>query len=146
MKLVLLLNVATTLMMIGVIWIIQVVHYPLFSRVGIEAFTQYQAEHTSRITLVVMPLMVVEAITALLLVIQPPAQMPPTLFIIGLVLIGIIWGLTFFVHVPQHTQLSIGFDALNHQHLVRSNWVRTVLWSLRGVIMLWVTAQLLIHQ
>jgi hypothetical protein len=43
MEWVLLLNLASTGMMIGVIWFVQVVHYPLFGRVGRDGWTDYAA-------------------------------------------------------------------------------------------------------
>ena len=39
--LVLLANVASTLILVGLIWFVQVVHYPQFERVGSAAFADY---------------------------------------------------------------------------------------------------------
>ena len=55
-----LLHAIPTLLMTGVIWIIQVVHYPLYRRVGADAFADYEREHCARIAFVVLPLMVAE--------------------------------------------------------------------------------------
>ena len=41
----LLLNFASTWAMVGLIWLIQIVHYPLFSRVGADQFKLYEQEH-----------------------------------------------------------------------------------------------------
>jgi hypothetical protein len=38
------------------------------------------------------------------------------------------------VQVPLHERLSAGWDAAAHQRLVASNWVRTVLWTVRAVL------------
>ena len=59
MNYVLLANLSTTLFMVGVIWFVQVVHYPLFSRVGGEGFALYSKAH-SRLTTYVGPPMLVE--------------------------------------------------------------------------------------
>lgn len=64
MKWVILFNAASTLMMTGVIWFVQVVHYPLFAEVGRAEFAQYEASHSGLTTLIVAPLMLVELITA----------------------------------------------------------------------------------
>jgi hypothetical protein len=59
MKYVLLAHLAATLFMIGVIWFVQVVHYPLFSRVGPEKFSLYSEAHSRLTTYVVGPPMLV---------------------------------------------------------------------------------------
>ena len=55
---------AATLFMAGVIWIVQVVHYPLFARVGAAGYAAYQGAHVRLITYVVLPAMLVELATA----------------------------------------------------------------------------------
>ena len=65
MKLVFLAHLVSTLVMVGVIWTVQVVHYPLFAGVGADGWSAYEAAHQSRITLVVGPLMVAELVTNL---------------------------------------------------------------------------------
>ena len=65
MKYVLLAHVAATLFMVGVIWFVQVVHHPLFSRVGPEKFSLYSEAHSRLTTYVVGPPMLVEAVGTL---------------------------------------------------------------------------------
>ncbi|MDW8298139.1 MAG: hypothetical protein RML95_02260 [Anaerolineae bacterium] len=142
-NLIFLINLGATLAMFGAIWIVQVVHYPLFSRVGIESFRAYETAHTSLITLVVMPLMFAELITAFLLALQPPRGTPLIIAWIGLGLVGVTWLSTAFIQVPLHSKLSAGFDASAHQALVTTNWIRTIAWSLRAVLVLWMTWRLL---
>jgi hypothetical protein len=138
MRVVLLANVAATLLMTGTIWVIQLVHYPLFNRVGTESFRAYADAHTSAITCLVLPLMAVEALTALALVMQPLPipNVSPLVWWIGLALVGVVWFMTAFVHVPQHGQLAGGFDQATYQALVLSNWIRTLAWSARSALML----------
>ena len=50
-------HVAATLVMVGVIWFVQIVHYPLFSQVSEAAFNLYEAQHTRLTTYVVAPAM-----------------------------------------------------------------------------------------
>jgi len=141
MKTVILVNVAATLLMVGVIWIIQIVHYPLFNRVGLESFSRYSADHSKLITFVVLPLMLTEAITTLLLALDPPAGISPIVLWFGLGLVVLIWGSTFFVQVPLHSQLAAEFNTDSYAALVTSNWVRTIAWTVRGLIVLWLIAQ-----
>jgi hypothetical protein len=41
--LVLVLHLATTLLMVGLIWLVQIVYYPLFARVGDSSFAAYHS-------------------------------------------------------------------------------------------------------
>ena len=110
-KLILLSNVAATLYMVGLIWCIQLVHYPLFAQVGKEGFAAYEAAHSNLITPVVGLPMLVELVTAWLLLFfrSPAIGLAET--ITGLVLVVVIWLSTMFLQVPQHSILSAGFDA-----------------------------------
>lgn len=141
MKYIFLANLAATLFMIGVIWVIQVVHYPLFRNVGVEGFADYERLHSNLITLIVGPPMLLELATALLLLWQRPTAMPTWMAWIGVILVGVIWLSTAFLQVPQHTFLSAGFNAEAHRLLVTTNWIRTIAWSLRGGLLLWVAAK-----
>src|SRR4028119_1320023 len=76
MEWVLLLNLASTGVMIGVIWFVQVVHYPLFGGVGRDGWTDYAAAHGRRTTLVVGLPMLIERATGVPLVLRPPARRP----------------------------------------------------------------------
>ena len=53
--------------MFGLIWFVQIVHYPLFGLVGVSGFPTYQAAHQSRTTFVVFPLMLVEFVTSVVI-------------------------------------------------------------------------------
>ncbi|MEM1270514.1 MAG: hypothetical protein AAF752_11220 [Bacteroidota bacterium] len=131
-------HLAATLFMTGVIWIVQVVHYPLFAGVGIERFAAYEAAHARLITFVVMPAMLIELGTAFWLLADRPAWMPAWSVWLGVALLGAIWASTAFLQVPAHAALSQGFDAEVHSRLVNTNWVRTVAWSFRSSLLLWV--------
>ncbi len=64
-------QVASTLTMFGVIWFVQVVHYPLFARVGADGFAHYASLHATRTTWVVAPPMLVELATSVALLYPP---------------------------------------------------------------------------
>lgn len=128
-----LLHAIPTLLMTGVIWIIQVVHYPLYRRVGVASFAAYEKEHCARIAFVVLPLMTMELALASLLAIAPP-QGHATLARAGFALLAVVWLSTFFVQVPCHRRLEAGFDAVSADRLVATNWIRTVAWTLRSAI------------
>lgn len=137
LRVALLVNLVVTLFMTGVIWYVQVVHYPLFARVGQAAFPAYHALHTQWTTAVVGLPMVVELLASVwLLADRPPeVSLPVAGLLLGLTVV--IWGVTAFVSVPLHGQLSArGFDLGVIEQLVRTNWIRTVAWSARSAILL----------
>jgi hypothetical protein len=132
MGLVLDLHAASTLAMCGLIWFVQVVHYPLFAGVDGGDFAKYEARHQARTTLVVGPLMLVEAATAAIIVVRHPSA----LSMIGAVCVVLLWLSTGLIQVPLHRALSNGFNTRAHRRLVGTNWLRTALWSMRSVIAL----------
>jgi hypothetical protein len=126
----LLVNAVATCFMVGVIWFVQIVHYPLFSRVGESAFSEYERHHARRTGWVVAMPMILELVTAVAMVLA----MGDTLAWCGLSLLAVIWGSTVLLQVPAHRRLERGFDAITHRWLMKSNWIRTVAWSGRGLI------------
>jgi len=134
---VLLLHLAATLFMVGVIWFVQVVHYPLMASVGRAESAAYEQAHTRRTVWVVGPPMLVELVTAMSLLWVRPAGVSLTQSLVGVALLAVVWGSTQFVQVPCHERLSRAFDPGVHRRLVATNWVRTGAWSLRGLLVVW---------
>ncbi len=135
MKLVLLFHVFATLFMVGLIWFVQIVHYPLYSNVGREQFPEYERLHNRLTTWVVGPAMLLEVATAVVLLKSPPSG-STSLAWVALGLLALIWISTATLSVPAHNALTIEFSKIQHHQLVATNWIRTVAWSLRGVIVL----------
>ncbi|MBD3297674.1 MAG: hypothetical protein GF341_03385 [candidate division Zixibacteria bacterium] len=143
MRTVLFAHVFATLSMVGVIWFVQLVHYPMFATVDRAGFIEYHAVHMRRTSWVVVPLMFVEAISAGLLIWwTPPAISSLTLWIAA-ILLALIWISTFAVQVPLHNRLSRDGDPGTVKLLVATNWVRTVLWTARGLLVGWMVVHVL---
>lgn len=142
-KILLIVQLAATVSLTGIIWLIQIVHYPLFGYVGEEKYRLFHVAHMNQIAFVVAPLMIVEAVSAALLVFYPPQNSDLRLAWIGIGLVAAIWLSTFFLQVPLHEKLAQGFDAAAHRSLVVTNWIRTAAWSLRAALILWLTWQAL---
>ena len=143
---ILLANVVSTLFMVGLIWMVQVVHYPLFDDVGQENYIRYQQRHQNNITLIVGPVMLVELVTAILLLQHPIDGIDRSVVYAGIGLVVLIWLSTAFIQVPCHGKLANGFDPNAYQWLVNSNWIRTVAWTARGGLVTWMMAQVLSKQ
>ena len=137
MELIVILHAAATLFLTGLVWFVQLVHYPLMGETGRETFPRYELLHQRRTTWIVAPAMSAEALLALWLLLRRPAEIPfwPA------ALAG-IWVSTFAVQVPLHARLAAGFDPQAHRRLVLTNWWRTAAWSLRSLLALWLLGRL----
>ena len=133
-KILLIVQIASTLMLAGVIWVIQLVQYPFFSYVEKADFPKYHAAYTFWITPIVAPLMIVELLTAALILFYPPVYLDYKLFVFGLILCLAAWLSTFFIQIPLHDRLAAGFDAEAHAALVKTNWIRSLAWTARAVL------------
>ena len=123
--------------MTGLIWFVQIVHYPLMRRVGVEAFAGYAGAHARLTSWVVGPPMLIEAATSLTMVFRPPVGVSAGLAWSGLALVAAIWISTATLQVPQHRRLATGFEPSAHRSLVLTNWIRVLAWSLRAVLVLY---------
>ncbi|MEM7627907.1 MAG: hypothetical protein AAF356_00640 [Planctomycetota bacterium] len=132
-------HLLATAAMGGLIWFVQIVHYPLFARVGEADRVAYSRFHQTRTTFVVAPLMLAEAITAVWLLLRPPPGVDPVLTFAGITCLAAAWVSTAAVQVPDHGRLG---DPASSPDIVRqaakrlvwTNWVRTLLWSVRTLI------------
>lgn len=128
----LLIQAGTTLPLVGLIWTVQLVHYPLFDGVGADGFAAYERRHTVRITWIVAPLMLIELAVSGWLAAFVPDGVPAWLCYVGAALTAGLWLSTYFLQVPRHTELAAGFSRAAHASLVATNWIRTGMWTVRG--------------
>ena len=132
-----LIHAGATLFLVGLIWTIQIVHYPLFANVGAGDYAAYQTSHMSRITYVVAPVMLAELCAAIYFVFALYEPINPNYFRFGFALVLIIWASTLFVQSPIHGKLAQAFDSDLVGRLVLTNWIRTIAWTIRGALVLW---------
>jgi len=129
----------------GLIWTVQLVHYPSFVWIQRDKFSDYSDFHSFRISLIVIPFMIAELITAGLLVLTPvPMLTSKTALYANFVGVLLIWASTFILSVPCHTRLNLGFSDKTIHKLVKTNWPRTLIWSARSVFWFTVISQSLI--
>lgn len=113
--------------LVVLIWLVQLVVYPAFADIATDRFVAWHRRYTRAITYVVGPLMLAQAVLLVWLICIRPRPM----FLLAAVLVVIAWAATARVAVPLHDALQIGgHDAHRIARLVRTNWVRTVAWSL----------------
>ena len=136
-NLVLCLNAISTWYLVGLIWMVQVVHYPLFAKVATDNYVEYQVLHQKWITWIVGPPMLIEAFTTVYLLYKLPEGISITWAWVGVALLAMIWLSTAFLQVPCHNALSQEFNPSAHRRLVSTNWIRTIAWTLRGILVAW---------
>ena len=134
MNLIVVLNAASALVMTGVIWFVQIVHYPLLAIVPVENAKVVAGEHQSRTAWVVGAPMAVEGVTTLWLMFDRPVDVPWQLAWAGGVCVAIALLCTVLLSVPRHARMAENPDAKVGRELVLTNWPRTVAWSLHGII------------
>ncbi len=114
-------NLAVAGALCGLIWTIQRVHYPLFALVEERSWTAYMAQHGTRITPVVAPLMIANVAIAAVLVADDPAP----LRIVNAACAAGAFVSTGVVFAPLHGRLG----PQDVKRLVTLNWLRTALWT-----------------
>jgi hypothetical protein len=127
--------------MVGLIWTIHFVHYPLFSFVGDPEYRKFQAEHVERIGRLLFVPWVIEGIciAALLsLAIRSGYRYLRVPVFIGAASMALILGISAFFSAPAHGKLANGFDPVVHSDLMLADFFRTLAWTLRGVVAVWI--------
>ena len=141
--LVLLTALASCWAMTGLIWVIQIVHYPIFDAIDAgdadAGWAAFARRHTASISVVVGPLMLAEGVTGLWIAADPPMGVGRLVAVSSLALMGVAYGVTAFVSAPLHGRLADRFDTGLHERLVKTNWIRTLAWSARAALLFAIT-------
>ena len=124
--------------MCGLIWFVQAVHYPLFAHTDTTHSPGYPDENQRRTAPVVIPPMLVEAATATLIALNPPPTIGRPIALAGLAMVAALWLSTLLVQMPLHGRLKHdGHAPATVRALVNTNWLRTILWSARALLAIW---------
>lgn len=120
----------------GIMWFVQICYYPNLAVVGRDAFVEYQRAHIRRINRIAWTMLFLELITAIVLACVPHDREVWSSLVVNLALLLGIWWSTFFVQVPLHHRLEQGWDEAAHLRLLRTNWFRTVVYTLRVALVI----------
>lgn len=123
-------HLAATGFMVGLIWTIHVVHYPLFALVN-EPYRPFQEAHMARITALLVLPWGIEVVSAALLILAAPRGSATTIAVLGVGLVGLLVAITGLGAAPIHGRLVEQFDADLHRRLLRVDRVRALLWTVR---------------
>lgn len=124
-------NLVSTCVMVGVIWFVQVVHYPLLAQFGESQSVAVAVEHQRRTGYVVGLPMLVEGVSTLALLASRPVDVSLALPWVGAVLLAVSLGSTLFLSVPLHARMAEAHSPEIGRRLVVTNWPRTVSWTAR---------------
>lgn len=123
-------NLVVVAALSGLIWTIQVVHYPLFALVGPEQWLRDEAEHQRLITWVVLALMSLAVALSVALVISHNGTLAWSNAVIAVIAVGQFMATGLF-YAPLHDELTRGFSIDRIEALVRLNWLRTGGWTVQ---------------
>ncbi len=126
----LLAHAAATCFLAGLVWVVQLVVYPSFLRVGpTAAWPDVHAEHSRGITRVVVLPWAVQGVCCAVLLVRRPDGVPLWLALLAAALGLATVLLTALVQVPLHTRLGRAYDERAARRLLRSNRLRVLAWT-----------------
>ncbi len=136
--LLLLIHLAATSALAGLIWVVQLVVYPAFALVGpTPAWHALHEAHARAISRVVLLPWAVHGGTCALLLLRRPEGVPVGLTLLagalGLATVGVTAGFS----VPLHTRLGAGFDPALVRRLLGTNRLRVAAWTGAAGVALW---------
>ena len=130
----LIVNLAAGWFMAGLIWTIQLVHYALFDLADPARWNAFHVRHVNGITPIVGPIMLIELVTSWWLIWQRPVGLATWVVWTSAILATAMWLSTALLQIPLHNQLRAGYTEAAYLGLLRTNWLRTVGWSLRALV------------
>ena len=110
--------------MVAIIWIVQILHYPTFKFIDQKKYEEFQDFHMKRISYVIIPIMLFELISGVIVLILDSSLY--TLFAASLMLLIFIWILTALLFSKVHAYLLKGYDEDSINKLIGLNWIRTI--------------------
>jgi hypothetical protein len=144
LRVVVIIHLVATFFMVGLIWTVHTLHYPLFAYVGEDTYVPFQQAHVDRIGPLLFVPWLAEGATLLALIIisfsgsRRDLRVPVALNSVAMAVVLVISG---FWSAPAHGELSDGFDASVHDRLMTANLVRTLAWTVCGIAAIWIVVK-----
>jgi len=127
---IIILNLFLSSFMFGLILTTQLVTYPLFSSISSSGFTNYHFNYVSKISRIAGPAMLLELIIAAFLFYNFGNLSSKLIFLVTI----LIFLSTLLIQVPIHDRIKYKANNLLFKKLVMTNWIRTLLWSLKCIL------------
>lgn len=117
--------------LVVLIIMVQLVIYPSFLFFNRENLFRWHTKYTSRIAIIVAPMMIVQVLLALYFIFEKATAGTLT----TLLLVCAVWISTFIHFVPIHKKISQNSHSERDlKNLVHRNWIRVILWTLLFII------------
>ena len=118
--------------LVSLVIMTQFITYPTFLDIDKDKFSDYHRKYVNNISFIVAPVMLIELLTLSLI-----AYFSTDFLIIkSLFLLLVIWLTTFFIMIPSHNRISKSFNLKEIKSLINYNWVRTILWSFKLLVII----------
>jgi hypothetical protein len=134
-------HAAASMFMVGLIWTIHYVHYPLFAYVGESTYVSFQAAHVERIGRLLFVPWLTEGITLIGILAlaflggRKTWRVPAVINSAAMAIVLVISG---FWSAPAHAKLADGFEESVHDQLMTANLIRTLAWTVCGFCAVWI--------
>ncbi|MEI8002548.1 MAG: hypothetical protein WCI50_14485 [Actinomycetes bacterium] len=125
-----------TMLMVGMIWTVHLVHYQLFPLVGAAAWDRYESAHVDRIGKILFGPWLVEGLCVLVLLLARPRTLRVLAFVSAFLMLFILIDTAAF-SAPAHGVLLDHWDRSTYDELMLVNLVRAWLWTAKGVVAVW---------
>ena len=118
--------------LVSLVFMTQFITYPTFLHIDKDKFSEYHRKYVNNISFIVAPVMLIELLTLSLI-----AYFSSEFLIIkSLFLLLVIWLTTFFIMIPSHNRISKSFNIKEIKSLINYNWIRTILWSFKLLVII----------
>ena len=124
-------HLLATAILTGAIWVIQLIHYPVFKYIDKSYFKLFMKFHVRGILIFVLPFMLIEIVSGTYLFIIGHNSI---LFLFSLVILYLIWISTLLIFSNYHKELQQDKDNDIINKLVKYNWFRALGWTVRLIL------------
>jgi hypothetical protein len=132
---------ALSLYDLGMTWVLQLMHYPLYHQVGAAEFPSYMRANNARAALpAILPALATLAASLLLLWRRPPIVTEAfawSAVVLNLVVVisTAIWQGRLHAQLARSGKSETAIDLL-----VRTNWIRTMAFTVQALLVIWMLA------
>ena len=113
------------------ILLVQIVIYPCFHSISDEFFSNWHFNYMKTISLVIGPLMIIQAI----IISYQCINVGDIISILSLLSVLVVWITTISISVPCHNALQAsGYNTIIVDRLINTNWIRTISWLITLIL------------
>jgi hypothetical protein len=139
---VVLVQLVVTVLMVGMIWTVHVVHYDLFPLVGADSWDSYEHAHVDRIGKVLFGPWLIEGLCVLVLLLAHPKRLRVAALISAFLMLFILIDTAAF-SAPAHGVLLDRWDQQTYDDLMVVNLIRAWLWTAKGAVAVWMMVEVM---